>query len=79
MEHVRFVVSNTYLSNNTEMIILQTTGIPMGTNTALALALANLTLYTDEAKFIDDLIIKGDVDSNQPNATNTLTVTLTMF
>jgi len=79
MEHVRFVVSNTYLSNNTEMIILQTTGIPMGTNTALSLALANLTLYTDDAKFIDDLIIKGDVDTKQPNATNTLTVTLTKF
>jgi len=41
------------------MIIRQTTGIPMVTNAAPALAY--LTLYTDEAKFIDDLIFKGNI------------------
>ncbi len=59
------------------MVIRQTTGIPMGTNAALALAY--LTLYTAEAKFIDNLIIKGDKDRKQPNTTNTITVTLMKF
>jgi len=44
----------------------------MGTNAAPALA--NLTLYTDEAYFIDDIIIKGDMDTTWPNALNTFTV-----
>jgi len=61
MEHVRFVVANTYLCVNTEKIKRQTTGIPVGTNAAPALA--NLTLYTDEANFIDELISKGDIDT----------------
>jgi hypothetical protein len=61
MEHVRFIVSNKFLCNNSDMIKQQTTGIPMGTNAAPALA--NLTLYTDEANFIDELIAKEDIDT----------------
>lgn len=53
MQHVRFLVSNTYvLAGNS--IHRQTVGIPMGTNCAPALA--NLFLYYYESSYISRLI-----------------------
>eukprot|EP01041_Mallomonas_annulata_P003101 gene3101-6090_t len=43
MDHVNFIVSNTFLCNNQDNIRQQTKGIPMGTNAGPEIA--NLTLY----------------------------------
>jgi hypothetical protein len=51
------VVQNTYLDNNDATLKHQSIGIPMGTNAAPELA--NLTLYVDEALFIDQLILNN--------------------
>eukprot|EP00607_Mallomonas_marina_P006252 CAMPEP_0182437162 /NCGR_PEP_ID=MMETSP1167-20130531/84855_1 /TAXON_ID=2988 /ORGANISM="Mallomonas Sp, Strain CCMP3275" /LENGTH=950 /DNA_ID=CAMNT_0024629975 /DNA_START=63 /DNA_END=2915 /DNA_ORIENTATION=- len=61
MEHLQFVVSNTYFSNTTDIVRQQTIGIPMGTNAAPEIA--NLTLYADEAQFIDHLIATADTST----------------
>ena len=58
MEHVKFIVKNTYLCTNKGALRHQVIGIPMGTNSAPELA--NLTLYYDEAKFIDDFTTPKD-------------------
>ena len=58
MDHVIFIVSNTFLGNDHDHLRQQTVGIPMGTNSAPEIA--NLCLYVDESKFIDNLL-----DSNQ--------------
>jgi len=60
MELVQFVVTNTYLTNSPEIVVHQTIGLPMGTNSAPELA--NLTLYVDEASYVDHLIRTGDRD-----------------
>jgi hypothetical protein len=60
MEIVKFIVTNTFFTNNKEHIINQTTGLPMGTNCAPELA--NLTLYVIEAAFIDNLLKDGKQD-----------------
>ena len=57
MDHLQFVVSNTFLCNNREDIKQQTIGIPMGTNAAPEIA--NLTLYHDESQYVDSLIRDG--------------------
>ena len=57
---VNFVVQNTYLDNNDTTLKHQSIGIPMGTNAAPELA--NLTLYVDEAHFIDQLILDNQKD-----------------
>ena len=57
MEHVRFIVNNTYICNDRSNIKKQTVGIPMGTNASPGLA--NLTLYTDESEYVDNLIRKS--------------------
>ena len=57
MSHVNFIVKNTYLCNNDDNIKYQSIGIPMGTNAAPELA--NLTLYCDEAMFIDKLVAEN--------------------
>jgi len=60
MNLVYFVVQNTYLDNNDATLKHQSIGIPMGTNAAPELA--NLTLYVDEANFIDQLILDSQKD-----------------
>jgi hypothetical protein len=63
MDHLRFIVQNTYLANNLDDIRQQTVGIPMGTNASPNIA--NLTLYMDEADFIDRIILnRGDAFDN---------------
>jgi hypothetical protein len=59
-KHVEFIVKNTYIANDPENIRHQTKGIPMGTNCAPRLA--NLTLYVDEAKFVDGLLIRNQIN-----------------
>ena len=66
MDHVTFVVKNTYLCNSQENIRQQTIGIPMGTNAAPELA--NLTLYVDEARYIDNLIATGNIEKAERHA-----------
>ena len=53
MALVDFVVDNTFFCTNNGTIRRQKIGIPMGTNSAPELA--NLTLYVDEAKYIDEI------------------------
>jgi len=53
MDLVDFVVDNTFFCTNNGTIRRQKIGIPMGTNSAPELA--NLTLYVDEAMFIDNI------------------------
>jgi hypothetical protein len=53
-QHVDFIVDNTYLKCSDGTIRHQKIGIPMGTNASPELA--NLTLYWDEAKYIDHLL-----------------------
>jgi hypothetical protein len=54
MEHVCFIVKNTYLCTKEGVLRHQEIGLPMGTNCAPELA--NLTLYHDEAAYIDNLV-----------------------
>ena len=53
MSYVRFTVCNTFITNIEGNSIQQVVGIPMGTNSAPAIA--NLTLYASEAQFMDTL------------------------
>ena len=53
MSYVRFIVCNTFITNIEGNLIQQVVGIPMGTNSAPAIA--NLTLYASEAQFMDTL------------------------
>ena len=57
-EHIEFLISNTFLSYITGNLKQQVVGIPMGTN--VAPEIANLTLYADEAEFIDELMRRGE-------------------
>lgn len=57
MEHVEFVVDNTFLYSKGGILKQQKIGLPMGTNSAPELA--NLTCYVDERDEIDDLIKNG--------------------
>ena len=66
MDHLRFVVSNTYLCNDESYILQQAIGIPMGTNAAPEIA--NLTLHHDEATYIDQLIQQRDLQSARAHA-----------
>jgi hypothetical protein len=61
MDHVQFIISNTFISNDLENIRQQKIGIPMGTNASPELA--NLTLYVDEASFIDNLIAQREFNT----------------
>ena len=54
IEHVDFVVNSTCLCINETDIIYQVFGIPMGTNGAPEIA--TLTLYADEAAYMDYLV-----------------------
>jgi hypothetical protein len=54
MEHVCFIVKNTYLCTKEGVLRHQEIGLPMGTNCAPELA--NLTLYHDEAAYIGNLV-----------------------
>jgi len=61
--HVNFIVDNSYIQNN-DLLIHQTMGLPMGTNSAPESA--NLTLYYDEARYMDSLIERannGDLET----------------
>jgi len=61
MDLVTFIVSNSYICNNPdEGVFQQDIGIPMGTNSAPAIA--NLTLYITEAEYIDSIIRDGHDD-----------------
>jgi len=60
MDLVTFVAENTYFDNNCNILQHQTIGIPMGTNAPPELA--NLTLYVDEAQFIDNLLLNQNED-----------------
>ena len=53
--YIQWVVSNTYLYNSNNLMKKTFIGIPMGTDCAPELA--NLTLYVDESKFIDNVMI----------------------
>jgi len=53
VEHLHFIVQNTYLWSKGNVLRRQTIGIPMGTNASPEIA--NLTLYWDEACFMDQL------------------------
>ena len=58
IEHVHFIVNNTYIDNDSDHVLRhQIIGIPIGTNCASRIA--NLTLYVDEAAFIDKLLREG--------------------
>jgi hypothetical protein len=54
MDHVKFIIENTFVANSLKNIYQQKIGIPMGTNCAPELA--NLVLYDMEAKHIDNLV-----------------------
>jgi hypothetical protein len=61
MELVTFIVSNSYVCNNPdEGVLQQDIGIPMGTNSAPAIA--NLTLYVTEAEYIDSIVRDNQTD-----------------
>ncbi|GBG85632.1 hypothetical protein CBR_g40360 [Chara braunii] len=53
LQHLRFVVDNTFLYARDDTLRKQIIGIPMGTNAGPEIS--NLTLYWDEALFIDDI------------------------
>ena len=59
IEHIEFLISNIFLSNNAGKLKQQVVGLPMGTNAAPETG--NLTLYANEAEFIDDLMRKGNI------------------
>ncbi|GBG61181.1 hypothetical protein CBR_g19257 [Chara braunii] len=53
LQHLRFVVENTFLYTRDGTLRKQIIGIPMGTNAGPEIS--NLTIYWDEARFIDDI------------------------
>ena len=61
MDHLTFIVSNTFLGNDPDNLRQQTIGLPMGTNSAPEIA--NLCLYADESSFVDDLISRNDLQT----------------
>ena len=67
MDHLTFIVSNTFLGNDPDNLRQQTIGLPMGTNSAPEIA--NLCLYADESSFIDDLLSRNDVQTARKYAT----------
>ena len=66
MEHVNFIVDNTYFYTKTGILKQQKIGLPMGTNSAPEIA--NLTCYVDERDFIDGLITSGQTDEAKEHA-----------
>jgi hypothetical protein len=67
MDHLTFIVSNTYLGNDQANLRQQTIGLPMGTNSAPEIA--NLYLYADESSFIDHLLSRNDIQTARKYAT----------
>ena len=57
---LEFVVDNTYIANDINHILHQICGLPMGTNAAPYIA--NLTLYWDEALYIDNLVTNDNLN-----------------
>jgi hypothetical protein len=53
VEHLHFIVQNTYLWSKGNVLRRQTIGMPMGTNASPEIA--NLTLYWDESCFMNHL------------------------
>jgi Josephin len=66
IEHVHFIVKNTYFMSADGTIRHQKFGIPMGTNAGPEIA--NLCLYVDEAKYVDDLHAAGNTREAQLHA-----------
>jgi len=67
MDHLTFIVSNTFLGNDPDNLRQQTIGLPMGTNSAPEIA--NLCLYADESSFIDNLLSRQDFQTVRKYAT----------
>ena len=68
MEHVNFIVDNTYFYTKTGILKQQKIGLPMGTNSAPECA--NLTCYVDERDFIDGLVNSGRANEAKEHADN---------
>ena len=54
MDHVNFIVDNTFYHTKQGVLKLQKIGLPMGTNSAPEMA--NLACYIDERNFVDKLV-----------------------
>ena len=68
ISHLHFIVQNTFFRASDNTIRHQICGIPMGTNAGPEIA--TLTLYKDEADFIDELVNAGNVSEAKRHATN---------
>ncbi len=66
IEHLTFIVKNTFFMAEDGTLRHQKFGIPMGTNAGPEIA--NLCLYVDEADHIDDLVQAGHVREAQLHA-----------
>ena len=68
MEHVNFIVDNTYLYTEGGILVHQEIGLPIGTNSAPEIA--NLTLYVPERDFIKKMILQNKEDEARKHANN---------
>jgi len=68
MEHVNFIVDNTYLYTEGGILVHQEIGLPIGTNSAPEIA--NLTLYVPERDFINKMILENKEDEARKHANN---------
>lgn len=68
INHLHFIVQNTFFRASDNTTRHQLCGIPMGTNAGPEIA--TLTLYKDEADFIDELVDAGNLQEAKRHATN---------
>ena len=68
MDHVVFIVKNTFLCTKGGVLRHQRIGLLMGTNSAPELA--NLTLYHDESQFIDNFVKQKQIEKAKEHCFN---------
>jgi hypothetical protein len=68
LKQLKFLLSNTYMCNDNKHPIQQLIGVSMGSNASPEVA--NLTLYVDEANFIDQLVRNNQLSLAQKHSFN---------
>ena len=68
MDHVNFIVDNTFYHTKQGVLKRQKNGLPMGTNSAPEMA--NLTCYIDERDFVDKLVQEDQIDEARDHSDN---------
>ena len=68
MDHVNFIVDNTFYHTKQGVLKGQEIGLPIVTNSAPEIA--NLTRYIDECDFVDKLVQEDQIDEARDHSDN---------